>query len=84
MLNVSVSYQILWCPGTCYRAIFACCHVVLPIGTSMDYEPVCGRPHGLRLDRDGQLIVADSYQGLFKVDPWTGEKTLLHSSKEGR
>lgn len=68
----------------CYRAIFACCHVVLHIGTSMDYEPVCGRPHGLRLDRDGQLIVADSYQGLFKVDPWTGEKTLLHSSKEGR
>ncbi|KAK7149922.1 hypothetical protein R3I94_009289 [Phoxinus phoxinus] len=52
-------------------------------GTCMDYEPVCGRPHGLRLDRDGQLIVADSYQGLFKVDPWTGEKTLLHSSKEG-
>ncbi|XP_048011509.1 adipocyte plasma membrane-associated protein isoform X1 [Megalobrama amblycephala] len=52
-------------------------------GTSTDYEPVCGRPHGLRLDRDGQLIVADSYQGLFKIDPWTGEKTLLHSSKEG-
>ncbi|XP_067247622.1 adipocyte plasma membrane-associated protein isoform X2 [Chanodichthys erythropterus] len=51
-------------------------------GTSTDYEPVCGRPHGLRLDRDGQLIVADSYQGLFKIDPWTGEKTLLHSSKE--
>ncbi|XP_043092623.1 adipocyte plasma membrane-associated protein [Puntigrus tetrazona] len=52
-------------------------------GTSMDYEPVCGRPHGLRLDRNGQLIVADSYQGLFKVDPWTGEKTLLYSSKVG-
>uniref|UniRef100_A0A3B1JG32 Zgc:194209 n=1 Tax=Astyanax mexicanus TaxID=7994 RepID=A0A3B1JG32_ASTMX len=30
-----------------------------------DYEPVCGRPHGLRLDRHGQLIVADSYFGLF-------------------
>uniref|UniRef100_A0A3B1JSJ4 Zgc:194209 n=1 Tax=Astyanax mexicanus TaxID=7994 RepID=A0A3B1JSJ4_ASTMX len=52
-------------------------------GTSTDYEPVCGRPHGLRLDRHGQLIVADSYFGLFKVDPWTGQKTLLHSSKEG-
>ncbi|KAI4904623.1 hypothetical protein NFI96_014605 [Prochilodus magdalenae] len=52
-------------------------------GTSTDYEPVCGRPHGLRLDRHGQLIVADSYLGLFKVDPWTGEKTLLYSSKEG-
>ncbi|NP_001124264.1 uncharacterized protein LOC570908 [Danio rerio] len=52
-------------------------------GFSTDYEPVCGRPHGLRLDRDGQLIVADSYYGLFKVDPSTGEKTLLHSSKDG-
>ncbi|KAF4114881.1 hypothetical protein G5714_005104 [Onychostoma macrolepis] len=57
--------------------------IIPECGTSTDYEPVCGRPHGLRLDRDGQLIVADSYQGLFKVDPWTGEKTLLHSSKEG-
>ncbi|XP_030625179.1 adipocyte plasma membrane-associated protein [Chanos chanos] len=52
-------------------------------GTSMDYEPICGRPHGLRLDQDGQLIVADSYLGLFKVNPLTGEKTLLLSNKEG-
>uniref|UniRef100_A0A8C9U973 Zgc:194209 n=1 Tax=Scleropages formosus TaxID=113540 RepID=A0A8C9U973_SCLFO len=52
-------------------------------GSSQDFEPVCGRPHGLRLDRHGQLIVADSYLGLFQVNPWTGEKTLLLSSKEG-
>ncbi|XP_028809935.1 adipocyte plasma membrane-associated protein isoform X1 [Denticeps clupeoides] len=52
-------------------------------GTNVDYEPVCGRPHGLRLDQDGQLIVADSYLGLFKVDPMSGEKTLLLSSKDG-
>ncbi|KAJ8262022.1 hypothetical protein GJAV_G00161200 [Gymnothorax javanicus] len=52
-------------------------------GESTDYEPVCGRPHGLRLDQRGQLIVADSYMGLFRVDPLTGEKTLLLSSKEG-
>ncbi|XP_072257407.1 adipocyte plasma membrane-associated protein-like [Pyxicephalus adspersus] len=48
-----------------------------------EYEPVCGRPHGVRLDRDGYLIVADSYFGLFRVHPQTGEKELLLTSKEG-
>uniref|UniRef100_A0A3P8TKS8 Zgc:194209 n=1 Tax=Amphiprion percula TaxID=161767 RepID=A0A3P8TKS8_AMPPE len=48
----------------------------LPECSSTDYEPVCGRPHGVRLDRHGQLIVADSYLGLHSVDPRTGEKTL--------
>ncbi|XP_061106685.1 adipocyte plasma membrane-associated protein [Conger conger] len=52
-------------------------------GTSTDHEPVCGRPHGVRLDGQGQLIVADSYLGLFRVHPQSGEKTLLLSSKEG-
>uniref|UniRef100_A0A673FQY4 Adipocyte plasma membrane-associated protein-like n=1 Tax=Sinocyclocheilus rhinocerous TaxID=307959 RepID=A0A673FQY4_9TELE len=48
--------------------------------------PECGKSANYTLVswyRNGQLIVADSYQGLFKVDPWTGEKTLLHSSTEG-
>ncbi|KAK2859137.1 hypothetical protein Q5P01_003757 [Channa striata] len=52
-------------------------------GSSTDYEPVCGRPHGVRLDRHGQLIVADSYLGLHSVDPKTGEKTLLVSNSQG-
>ncbi|XP_045074786.1 LOW QUALITY PROTEIN: adipocyte plasma membrane-associated protein-like [Coregonus clupeaformis] len=52
-------------------------------GSSTDYEPVCGRPHGVRLDSGGQLIVADSYFGLFSVDPQTGHKTLLLDSKTG-
>ncbi|KAK5606294.1 hypothetical protein CRENBAI_024097 [Crenichthys baileyi] len=52
-------------------------------GSSTDYEPVCGRPHGVRLDRHGQLIVADSYFGLYSVDPKTGEKTLLVASSDG-
>uniref|UniRef100_A0A3P8TR53 Zgc:194209 n=1 Tax=Amphiprion percula TaxID=161767 RepID=A0A3P8TR53_AMPPE len=52
-------------------------------GSSTDYEPVCGRPHGVRLDRHGQLIVADSYLGLHSVDPRTGEKTLLVANAEG-
>ncbi|XP_069485870.1 adipocyte plasma membrane-associated protein-like [Ambystoma mexicanum] len=48
-----------------------------------DYEPLCGRPHGIRMDRDGHLIVADSYFGIYQVHPQTGEKTLLLSSEEG-
>uniref|UniRef100_A0A3Q3AQD8 Zgc:194209 n=1 Tax=Kryptolebias marmoratus TaxID=37003 RepID=A0A3Q3AQD8_KRYMA len=49
-----------------------------PECSSTDYEPVCGRPHGVRLDRRGQLIVADSYFGLYSVDPQMGEKTLAN------
>ncbi|XP_076020565.1 adipocyte plasma membrane-associated protein-like [Genypterus blacodes] len=52
-------------------------------GRSTDLEPVCGRPHGVRLDRHGQLIVVDSYLGLYSVDPQTGEKTLLLGNTQG-
>uniref|UniRef100_A0A1A8KF69 Strictosidine synthase conserved region domain-containing protein n=1 Tax=Nothobranchius kuhntae TaxID=321403 RepID=A0A1A8KF69_NOTKU len=52
-------------------------------GSSTDYELVCGRPHGVRLDRHGQLIVANSYFGLYRVDPRTGEKTRLVANTEG-
>ncbi|KAM6986857.1 adipocyte plasma membrane-associated protein [Aplochiton taeniatus] len=52
-------------------------------GSSTDYEPVCGRPHGVRMDKRGQLIVADSYLGLHSVDPHTGHKTLLLANSEG-
>ncbi|XP_036374423.1 adipocyte plasma membrane-associated protein [Megalops cyprinoides] len=65
-------------------------HFITQMGTNIpecgqdtDYEPLCGRPHGVRLDRHGQLIVADSYLGLFQVDPQSGEKTLLLSSRNG-
>lgn len=58
--------------------------VRLCAGSSTDFEPVCGRPHGVRLDRHGQLIVADSYFGLHSVDPKTGEKTLLLANSQGK
>ncbi|KAM6306949.1 adipocyte plasma membrane-associated protein-like [Podargus strigoides] len=48
-----------------------------------DYEPICGQPHGVRMDQDGNLIVVDSYLGLYKVNPRTGEKTLLLVSEKG-
>ncbi|KAL4238695.1 hypothetical protein ACF0H5_003402 [Mactra antiquata] len=45
-----------------------------------EHEPTCGRPLGMRLDKDKYLIVADAYLGLFKVNVATGDKTLLLSS----
>ena len=36
-------------------------------------EPTCGRPLGMRFDKDGYLIVADAYLGLFKVNVVTGK-----------
>ncbi|KAJ4924567.1 hypothetical protein JOQ06_003522 [Pogonophryne albipinna] len=51
-------------------------------GSSMDYEPVCGRPHGVRLDRHGQLIVADSYLGAAGV-PFAFLNGLEISSQTG-
>lgn len=36
-------------------------------------EPTCGRPLGMRMSKDGYLIVADAYLGLFKVNVATGK-----------
>ena len=41
------------------------------------YEKVCGRPLGLDFDQDGNLIVADAYYGLYKIDIETDKKTTL-------
>uniref|UniRef100_A0A8B9G2J6 Strictosidine synthase conserved region domain-containing protein n=1 Tax=Amazona collaria TaxID=241587 RepID=A0A8B9G2J6_9PSIT len=53
------------------------------ISGTPDYEPIRGQPHGVRMDQDGNLIVVDSYLGLYKVNPKTGEKSLLLSSEQG-
>ena len=49
--------------------------IFLSIGRDED-EPTCGRPLGMRFDKDGYLIVVDAYLGLFKVNVATGN--LLH------
>lgn len=36
-------------------------------------ETTCGRPLGMRMDKNGFLIVADGYYGLFKVNVATGK-----------
>ncbi|KAM5164399.1 adipocyte plasma membrane-associated protein [Mantella aurantiaca] len=51
-----------------------------PCGTR-ENEPNCGRPLGIRVGPNGTLFVADAYQGIFKVNPDTGEVERLVSSK---
>jgi len=45
-------------------------------------EPVCGRPLGLALDWNGNLIVADAYFGLLSFDK-EGHKQILLKQVEG-
>ncbi|XP_076464381.1 adipocyte plasma membrane-associated protein-like [Babylonia areolata] len=35
-------------------------------------EDACGRPLGIRADRQGYLVVADAYNGIFRINPTTG------------
>ena len=35
-------------------------------------EDTCGRPLGMRMGKDGLLIVLDAYHGLYKVNVATG------------
>lgn len=37
----------------------------------------CGRPLGIRFDKDGNLIASDAYLGIFKLNFFTGENTNL-------
>ncbi|XP_056640145.1 adipocyte plasma membrane-associated protein Hemomucin-like [Diorhabda sublineata] len=45
-------------------------------------EKLCGRAMGIKFDIHGNLFVADSYYGIFKVDVKTGTKELLISPDE--
>lgn len=44
---------------------------------SREQESSCGRPLGIRVGPNGTLFVADSYLGVFEVNPNTGEAELL-------
>ncbi|CAC5424627.1 APMAP [Mytilus coruscus] len=55
----------------------------LPECGSFQLEPICGRPKGMKIDNNGDLLVLDSYTGLYKVKVETGEKELLVSSAKG-
>ncbi|XP_072170176.1 adipocyte plasma membrane-associated protein-like [Diadema setosum] len=44
-------------------------------------ESRCGRPLGLRLAPDGNLLVMDAYKGIIQVNLTTGNSELIMSSK---
>ncbi|XVF05044.1 hypothetical protein REPUB_Repub05bG0137200 [Reevesia pubescens] len=46
-------------------------------------EHICGRPLGLRFDKNGDLYIADAYLGLFKVGPEGGLATSLVTEADG-
>lgn len=48
-----------------------------------ELEYKCGRPNSLRLDADGNLIIADAYKGLLKVLLPSHEIQVLHASSDG-
>lgn len=51
--------------------------------TDVHHEDICGRPLGLDFDKDGYLIVADAYYGLYKINLATNAKIpLVPSSLE--
>lgn len=47
-----------------------------------EHSPKCGRPLGIRFDKDGNLIVSDSYLGIYKVDPISGGFLFLINSHD--
>ncbi|XP_006902530.1 PREDICTED: adipocyte plasma membrane-associated protein [Elephantulus edwardii] len=48
---------------------------------TLEDEPACGRPLGIRAGPNRTLFVADAYKGLFEVNPWNREVKLLLSSE---
>ena len=42
----------------------------------------CGRPLGMEIDSKGDLIVVDSYKGLFRINTQTGEKANMFQPTE--
>ncbi|KAJ1154101.1 hypothetical protein NDU88_006857 [Pleurodeles waltl] len=52
-----------------------------PCGTR-EFEHTCGRPLGIRVGPNGTLFVADAYQGIFEVNPVTGEAKMLIDSQK--
>lgn len=54
----------------------------LPESRPETFATTGGRPLGLRFDRDGNLLVCDSYKGLVSIDPG-GRATVLAAEAEG-
>ncbi|KAK7103533.1 adipocyte plasma membrane-associated protein-like [Littorina saxatilis] len=53
-------------------------------GRSNAPEDACGRPLGIRADPQGYLVVADAYNGIFRINPVTGQYRQLVFARSQR
>ena len=72
-VHASVSLYICNCLQLCFLYDFT--------GKEEMFQ-VCGRPLGMEIDSKGDLIVVDSYKGLFRINTKTGEKARMFQPKE--
>ena len=55
------------------------------IAGKVEKMPSCGRPLGLQIDKGGDLLLVDSYKGLFHISTKSGEKQhLFKPEKTGK
>lgn len=57
------------------------------LGTAGDWRAICeydGLPNGLKVEGDGNLLVADHKRGLLRIDPATGASQVLFDSLDGK
>lgn len=61
------------------------CDQPQPLQANMKYEALCGRPLGLRFNKQtGDLYIADAYFGLMKVGPEGGVAEVLTNTADGQ
>ncbi|BBN09341.1 adipocyte plasma membrane-associated protein [Marchantia polymorpha subsp. ruderalis] len=60
------------------------CNPTTPLAANLKYEHLCGRPLGIRFNKDGDLYICDAYFGLLKVGAEGGLAEVLVSEAEGQ
>ncbi|CAM6099096.1 unnamed protein product [Calypogeia fissa] len=61
------------------------CDQPQPLAANIKYEHLCGRPLGLRFNKQtGDLYIADAYFGILKVGPQGGVAELLTNTADGK
>ncbi|KAK7103532.1 adipocyte plasma membrane-associated protein Hemomucin-like isoform X1 [Littorina saxatilis] len=48
--------------------------------TGVQDESLCGRPLGVRADKQGYLVVTDAYKGIFRINPRNGRYKQLFNT----
>ncbi|KAL3689880.1 hypothetical protein R1sor_016189 [Riccia sorocarpa] len=59
------------------------CNLSNPPTPNLKYEHLCGRPLGIRFNKEGDLFICDAYFGLLKVGPEGGLAEVVTNEAEG-